>query len=249
MPLQPRSNSPRVASHLLALLAVLFPLRFATAANSDWMRWIPDSANLTALSLPGTHDTMARESVSSNPWVVTQSLELRPQLDAGIRVLDIRARHYDNRFTIHHGAVYLDTNFDDVLSTVKQFLIDHPSETILMRVKQEHYPEFTTRSFEETFEWYRDQPVYSPFIWRGTTVPALGQARGKIVIIDDFSPEGTYGIRWGGLSIQDAWDVTDIDDKWNLVRDHLIAAKTGNPNTLYVNFLTAWASRSGRGTA
>ncbi|ADO75506.1 hypothetical protein [Stigmatella aurantiaca] len=127
---------------------------------------------------------------------------------------------------------WIDTNFDNVLLSVRQFLINHPAETILMRVKEEHSPESTTRSFAETFEWYRDQPDYAPIIWRGTTVPSLGQVRGKIVIIDDFSAGESYGIRWGELAIQDAYDFTDTDLQWELVRNHLLAAKTGDINTL-----------------
>jgi 1-phosphatidylinositol phosphodiesterase len=99
---------------------------------------------------------------------------------------------------MHHGAYYLAANSDDVLGTSVQFLQEHPSETILMRVKQEHEPVDNTRSFAATFEYYRNQAAYTQFIWRGTTLPTLQQVRGKIVILDDFSG-GWYGINWGSL--------------------------------------------------
>ncbi|MFY0574867.1 phosphatidylinositol-specific phospholipase C [Cystobacter fuscus] len=212
-------------------------------SHPNWMRWIPSSTSVAALSLPGTHDTMANETewyvtAIERAWILTQGMELRPQLDAGVRALDIRARHIGNGFTIHHGAYHLMANFDGVLSTAVQFLRDNPTETLLMRVKKEHTEENTTRSFAATFEWYRDQPAYSPYIWRGTHVPTLGEVRGKIVILDDFDG-GDHGIGWGSLDKQDAWEETNTDTKWNLVRAHLEAASAGDPNTLYINFLSA----------
>src|SRR6266540_4907287 len=70
---------------------------------SDWMRWVPDSTPLSILSIPGTHDTMAHYG---GPLVQTQSLPLREQLRAGIRSLDIRARHVEDTFLIYHGFIY-----------------------------------------------------------------------------------------------------------------------------------------------
>ncbi|OJH40080.1 phosphatidylinositol-specific phospholipase C [Cystobacter ferrugineus] len=253
----PLHRVPRIQNLVLSfLLALLLPAPFAAAhgryfndsgsvptSHPNWMRWIPSSTSIAALSLPGTHDTMANETewyvtAIERAWILTQGLELRPQLDAGVRALDIRARHIGNGFTIHHGAYHLMANFDGVLSTAVQFLRDNPTETILMRVKKEHTEENTTRPFAATFEWYRDQPAYSPYIWRGTHIPTLGEVRGKIVILDDFDG-GDHGIGWGSLNKQDAWEETNTDTKWNLVRAHLDAASTGNPNTLYINFLSA----------
>jgi hypothetical protein len=241
---------------LLLLLALLMPTQRAAAQgqyynsgsaiptyNPDWMRWVPDSKSLAALSLPGTHDTMANDTEwyvteTERSWVLTQSLELRPQLDAGIRVLDIRARHINDRFTMHHSNYYLRATFDEVLATAVQFLRERPSETILMRVKQEHTPEDCTRSFNETFEWYRDLPAYSSFIWRQSHIPALGEVRGKIVILDDFA-SGQYGIPWSSLNKQDEWNASNPDIKWGLVRNQLVASHGGSPQDMYVNFLSA----------
>ncbi|WP_255208006.1 phosphatidylinositol-specific phospholipase C [Myxococcus sp. AM009] len=207
--------------------------------HPSWMSWVPDSTSLAALSLPGTHDTMAYQSYGGS-LTQTQSLDLRRQLDAGIRALDIRCRHIADSFTIHHGVVYLHVNFDDVLRTAIQFLNANPSETLVMRVKKEHTEENVTRSFAATFEAYRNNPAYRPYLWTGGHVPALGEVRGKIVILDDFGG-GAYGIPWGGLDLQDAWTVStifDIDDKWSKVRAHLGRTNTGSPSTLFVNFLS-----------
>ncbi|HYO70313.1 MAG TPA: phosphatidylinositol-specific phospholipase C domain-containing protein [Archangium sp.] len=248
--------SSRAVSFVLFFFALLTPVHFAAAQGQafndagsisahhpTWMSVLPNSISLAALSLPGTHDTMARVAPGAVTGaelslVLTQSLGLRAQLDAGIRVLDIRARHIGNAFTIHHGPYYLAANFDEVLGTAVQFLQEHPSETILMRLKEEHEPESNTRSFIDTFKAYRDQPSYDRSIWRGTTVPALGQVRGKIVILDEFS-RGVYGIRWGALDIQDAYTQYDTAAKWNLVREHFARTDAGGGSNLYVNFSSA----------
>ena len=43
-------------------------------------------------------------------------------------MIDIRARvNSGNTFTIHHGAVYQNANFDDVLAKLADFLAAHPA--------------------------------------------------------------------------------------------------------------------------
>lgn len=86
-------------------------LASASAANANWMFKIPDSRPVSALSIPGTHDSLAIIGGS-----LTECQEnygesgnsLTRQLEAGIRFFDVRVRvNTGNTFTIHHGAVYL----------------------------------------------------------------------------------------------------------------------------------------------
>jgi len=75
--------------------------------NPDWMTRLPDNILITELSLPGTHDTMSRclgYTSAVCDWLECQTLTLATQLNAGIRVLDIRCRHVHNRFAIHHAV-------------------------------------------------------------------------------------------------------------------------------------------------
>ncbi|WP_224247684.1 phosphatidylinositol-specific phospholipase C [Hyalangium gracile] len=218
--------------------------------HTEWMSWIPNATNLAALSIPGTHDTM---SFHGGSLVQTQSLPLRTQLDAGIRALDIRCRHIGDRFAIHHGSVYQHANFDDVLRTTIQFLKDHPSETVLMKVKEEYDAEGNTRSFEETFAWYQSQTAYKNFIWTGTTLPTLEQVRGKIVIVQAFGG-GSYGVRWpsdgsnASFDVQDEWEVTwlwDIPTKWERILAQFEKTKSGSASVMYVNFLSGSSSTGG----
>jgi 1-phosphatidylinositol phosphodiesterase len=209
--------------------------------HNDWMKWVPDDANLTEMSLPGTHDTMSRYGGGIPE---TQSMSLRSQLNAGIRVIDIRCRHIEDVFAIHHGTVFQNAYFGtDVLKVCHDFLQDNPTETILMRVSTEGVPDEKdcTRSFNDTFRWYRDQTSYGSVVWSpysdyltvGSTnylrTPRLGEVRGKVVIRQtEFDGEDSYGLRSDGIRatdyvehVQDLWNLGgtwDLDDKWDYIK-------------------------------
>ena len=153
------------------------------AALNSWMTDLPDNTSLAQISIPGTHDAGARfEPVAGT--AKCQDLTIPQQLDAGIRFLDIRCRHIDNAFAIHHGSVYQNLNFQDVLNACKSFLNSHPGETIIMCVKEEHTPSNNTRSFEQTFDSY---VAANPSRWYlGASVPNLGTVRNKIVLLRRF---------------------------------------------------------------
>ncbi|HEX5220507.1 MAG TPA: phosphatidylinositol-specific phospholipase C domain-containing protein [Verrucomicrobiae bacterium] len=227
---------------ILALALALPPAARADATRSynrsssietshpDWMRWVPDSTLLSDLSIPGTHDTMA---LYGGDLVETQSLTLRRQLNAGIRVLDIRCRHIEDVFAIHHGVVFQNAYFGtDVLKVCYEFLRDNPTETILMRVGDAGVPDEQdcTRDYDETFQWYRDNTTYGSCIFIDPagydTIHTLGAVRGKVVILDEFDG-GNYGYNLFGdntdlLDMQAEYDLNTIydrDNKWNIVKD------------------------------
>ena len=76
-----------------------------------------------------------------HPIARCQTMSLLDQLEAGVRFLDIRCRHFHRSFLIHHDRVYQGTTFDQVLDVALQFLTDNPTETILMRLKKEYVDE------------------------------------------------------------------------------------------------------------
>lgn len=233
-----------------------------TAANPDWMRDLPDSASLASLSVPGTHQSM---SIIGGSLTRTQEDHgvsggsLRAQLAAGIRAIDIRARvNGGNTFTIHHGAQYQNANFDDVLNVLATFLREHPSETVIMRLKQECHGGLGSctdvagqRSFPDIFDSYRRPVFWGPSVERGASAatPALGQVRGKVVLAvlhgAGGSPIGRYGLSqfqtWRDGSsayVQDNYDVPNVGaiaTKRDQVRRFLDATGTGEADKIYVN--------------
>ncbi|PXW10361.1 1-phosphatidylinositol phosphodiesterase [Chryseobacterium sp. CBTAP 102] len=221
---------------------------------NSWMSGLQDNISISKISIPGTHDSGARvDAPVISGTAKTQDLSIAEQLNAGVRFLDIRCRHIDNAFTIHHGAIYQNLNFDDVLNACYAFLNSHPSETIIMSVKEEYDASNTTRSFEQTFDSYVQK---NPSKWDlGANIPTLGAVRGKIKLLRRFSSGITKGINaspWADnttfdinnssvqLKVQDYYKVTNNDDKWNGISSLLNEAKNDTNGKLFVNFTSGY---------
>ncbi|XP_069798699.1 1-phosphatidylinositol phosphodiesterase-like [Dendropsophus ebraccatus] len=202
----------------------------------DWMSYLPDYLPLSALAIPGTHDTMA---FFGGPLAECQSWSLTNQYNSGVRFLDIRCRHYQNRLPIFHGVSYQRTDFFQVLNDTVTFLTEHPSETILMRVKEEYKPYQNTRTFYQSVTEVLNQ-IGEHWFLRSESLPTLGEARGKVVILQEFSSEGEgpdFGPPYPGpMSISDAYQVTDDSVKWADVERHLTVAQNGDPERAYLTF-------------
>lgn len=223
-------------------------------ANS-WMSGLDDNISISKISIPGTHDSGATREIPSNSGTAkTQNLTISEQLNAGVRFLDIRCRHIDNSFAIHHGAIYQNLNFDDVLNSCYAFLESHPTETIIMSVKEEYDASNTTRTFEKTFDTYTQK---NPSKWDlGSNIPKLGDVRGKIRLLRRFPADVSKGINataWadnttfdinngsnGQIKVQDNYKVTNNDDKWSKVSTLLTEAKNDTGNKLFINFTSGY---------
>ncbi|MEU1011009.1 phosphatidylinositol-specific phospholipase C domain-containing protein [Streptomyces sp. NPDC005890] len=234
--------------------------------QSDWMAPIPDSTSLGRLSLPGTHDTM---SIRGGPSTATQEdfgtggATLRAQLEHGIRAIDIRVRVVDGRFTIHHGLVYQQANFSDVLSVLGGFLDSHPKETVLMSL----HAECTAETFSCT-----DQPtstddaarlaIFRDYLandghardhfWAPSAggqgpaaMPHLHDVRGKIVLAKFTNPHGGHYSGYGLARMSDSGfeqnqsdvpTVFDISDKWQAVKEHFQRTNAGPSDAMYWNW-------------
>lgn len=208
---------------------------------------------LHELSIPGTHDSGALvETVRGT--AKCQNLSIEQQLQSGVRFLDIRCRHIGDAFAIHHGPVYQELNFTDVLQSVTAFLLANPSETVIMSVKEEYSPEGNTRSFAETFISYVER---NPRIWHlGPEVPKLNDVRGKIVLLRRFNDPGNRGIAaaasvWPddttgtlegppSIRVQDVYKVWDRGNKWTYITS-LFGEMPSNPATLYLNFASGYS--------
>ncbi|RFS22720.1 phosphatidylinositol diacylglycerol-lyase [Chitinophaga silvatica] len=226
-----------------------------TYSLNSWMSAVNDNTSLSALSIPGTHDSGARvEPVGGT--AKCQTLSIREQLDAGTRYLDIRCRHIGDAFAIHHGSIYQNMNFTDVLTMCYDFLAANPTETIIMSVKEEYDPTNNTRSFEQTFDSYTQ---LQPSKWNlGATIPNLGSVRGKIVLVRRFgasnTPKGIDATNWAdnttfsinngsaNLRVQDQYVVPDNSGKWTSITNLLSEAYSGSSSVLYLNYSSGYKS-------
>ncbi|MFE7547440.1 phosphatidylinositol-specific phospholipase C [Streptomyces gardneri] len=211
--------------------------RAAAVDTRAWMGAHPDGTPLARLTIPGTHDSGAR---FGGPWSECQNTTIAQQLDSGIRFLDIRCRVTGGSFAIHHGPSYQNMMFGDVLVACSAFLAAHPSETVLMRVKQE-YSSDSDATFRSVFDDYLDSRGWRSLFRIGDTVPALGEARGKVVLIADNG--GLPGLKWwdgGAIAIQDDWNALP-NAKYPKIEAHFRRA-VEQPGKLYINFVSTSAS-------
>ncbi|MEU6560347.1 phosphatidylinositol-specific phospholipase C [Nocardia nova] len=249
--------------------AATMPRAAATAAadhhldaanNPDWMGALPDGTPLTAMSIPGTHDTVSIHGGKAGPAVITQekfdtgcadaacasARTLSTQLEAGIRALDIRVRRDEaGNLAVQHGGFYQEIGLDDVLRVTEDFLSRHPRETVLMRVKAECTNDDKAFQCVDAGRQPPDPALLDriltahPRMWRPSAtglaaVPRLGEVRGSIVVIraDGVDDRGLP------LDLQDLWDGPSREDKWAAVAAHMDRAGTG-ARTLSVDFLSA----------
>nr|WP_308365063.1 phosphatidylinositol-specific phospholipase C [Streptomyces sp. ISL-86] len=171
--------------------------------TQDWMAGLGDSTALQRMTIPGTHDSGARQG---GLYVACQNTSIAEQLDSGIRFLDVRCRVTGGSFAIHHGSFYQGLMFGEILVACWNFLAAHPSETVLMRLKQE-YSEESDATFRAVFDDYLDNRGWRPLFRIADTLPALGQTRGKVLLLPD------NGGLPGGLRYGDG-NVFDIQDDY-----------------------------------
>lgn len=208
-----------------------------------WMSRISDGTRLDAISMVGTHDTGATQG---GDVVATQSLSITAQLNLGVRALDLRFKHKGNGLQIHHGFVDQGLSGRDAVGQVVAFLKANPTETVLVRMKEEDHGSPNTNSFEDAFleQVYNHFRTASPGIfWEGYGMPTLGQARGKIVILHAFPAGRAYGVPYSSADIQDEYTLKtnwDLYDKWLKVKGQLDkAAATGPGKRMFINYLSA----------
>ncbi|NNE98364.1 MAG: phosphatidylinositol-specific phospholipase C domain-containing protein [Pyrinomonadaceae bacterium] len=209
--------------------------------TKGWMRFLPDNTLVENISIPGTHDSAATYSPTpfEASWTIAQSWTVKEQLDAGIRYLDIRVRRTGTSFAIHHGPVFQRKMFGDVLNQVSAFLRANPTETVVMRLKDEHTAQDGSSSFEEIYKSYASR--YGGLIYSPTNAhPKLGEVRGKIFLLcnDKCNSNGTM---FSQATLQDKYEVAsdrELREKIRLINQNFAKASRST-NGWYLNHLSA----------
>jgi 1-phosphatidylinositol phosphodiesterase len=233
-----------------------------TFLRPNWMSQVPGTMTLSKMSLPGTHESL---SMVGGDLVQCQSMSLQDQLNAGIRVIDIRLGPDFSKaggLRVYHGNLDQNHTFDDVMQTLVAFLAINPTEAVLMRVKNETTDDYAlnTTDFETFFDNYWG--AYALNFWNPMATanqgyginPTLDAIRGKVVVLQNFTSTlknssggtNTYGLNYSQFSAQDDYQVDAIWDlytKWEEVEGQLMIANTmedfGNPkNMVFINYLS-----------
>lgn len=115
----------------------------------EWMANIPDDIQLNYISVPGTHDSCALHGGTPTQ---TQVWSLEDQLQVGIRFLDIRPRNYgDGTLPIHHGPIFQKIYFSEIVQILTDYLKNHVTEVLLMRVEEEYHPHIQPPNCRQAF--------------------------------------------------------------------------------------------------
>ncbi|MFG2846524.1 phosphatidylinositol-specific phospholipase C domain-containing protein [Kitasatospora sp. NPDC048296] len=179
--------------------------RAATAVDpSAWMAALADTTPLTALTIPGTHDSCCTDPWHGTEWSHTQNWGLPEQLQRGIRFLDIRCNGLAgtaDELGIYHSDAYQYLRLQDVLDQCRDFLATCPGEAVVMRVRNEYAGgnRLEAPEFQRRINHYLDDLGYRPLFWTDPWWPTLGQARGRIVLAADFANPWSV-IQWSSAT-------------------------------------------------
>lgn len=158
--------------------------------NESWMSKVDGSLHLDKITIPGTHDSGADKHTSKlhvyDPKydIICQDFDINNQLRLGVRWLDIRLRYNDGELQVHHSKYYLHKTFEDVIVICKTFLNNHPSETIVLMIKQED-SDASDKHFGERV-YYKIKKHGLDNFYLLNKVPTLDDLRGKIFIVRRF---------------------------------------------------------------
>lgn len=263
-----------ILAALLLFLLVMFiiPLtetgdKTPVEGSADWMKDLADETPLNAIVLPGTHDS-ATQYVQLGFFSKCQAKSIGGQLEAGYRYLDIRLAVEGDGMKLMHGFTNCRSgpmpwdsalSLDEVLEDCYAFLAAHPTETVVFAVKQEHGDESVA-----VFQTILNRSIQkNPSFWLLTdTLPSLGEARGKLVLLRRYEDEAGLGqaagipLLWANqnghedlslntvsepngsytLWVQDRYEY-DAEDKWNAFSAGMAAAGTGEGD-LAIHFLS-----------
>jgi 1-phosphatidylinositol phosphodiesterase len=236
----------------------------ADGSASDWMGKVQDSAALTSLSIPGSHDSAAFHSLADVAGKC-QDASIAEQLSYGVRFFDVRLRNEDNSLLVYHGFVNQGMTFSTLLSPIYSFLKDHPKECLLLSAKKEQDDKGSSKSFEAVLkETIEANPSY--WVIDAALPETIGAVRGKIVLlsrydsptigIDASAPSGwldpkeassanTFTIdKATKIRVQDHYKLLDNQTKWSEAIALLSeAASSTEPKTLYLNFFSGYLTK------
>ncbi|MBE6827505.1 MAG: hypothetical protein E7514_02680 [Ruminococcaceae bacterium] len=201
-------------------------------ASYEWMKAIRGETKLTEITIPGTHDSCARKF--HDDWLVSsvakcQSMNITEQLNAGVRFLDVRCEVDSSTYsikTVHGSADCWDGDdyyyLDFVFQHIYNWLDAHPSETVLVSIKEDDGDAgaavFTSAVYEyihgygQNKYFYGQDYNYHDYWYLGKSVPTLDEVRGKCVLMNRFDQiiatsgstaseeESGQKVKWGDYS-------------------------------------------------
>lgn len=175
--------------------------------TKDWMKYVSDYMQISQINLPGSHDSGCRYMHNGGDTAQTQDWYFDVQLDKGLRNFDIRlGKNGSDKYEMNicHGD-FITYNcytspwklfksnkkmtLNDVLNMSESFVTAHPSETIVLMIRDEAGGDWCNeRIWQIMAELHHDgagNPKYPHCVayYHGEIVPMLRDVRGKVVIL------------------------------------------------------------------
>ena len=174
-----------------------------------WMKEFNDDTHLSALSIPGTHNSPTYHKAL--PSVRCQAVSPREQLENGVRFFDIRVQPQNpsdaknDELNLVHGVFPVSLTgpkkFRDLLNQVREFLKENPSETVVFSLKREGAGDATDQQLSQILRDHYVGGAQSEAVNNWYTeprVPKLGEVRGKIIIMRRFALSERIVSEWQG---------------------------------------------------
>ncbi|KAG9053692.1 hypothetical protein FS842_007421 [Serendipita sp. 407] len=177
-------DSTTMQAHLKAGEKLLGTYQASSSITSRWMSAYNDSTLVQNLNLPGTHDSLTW-SVSAvlSPFVQTQDITLFQQLNNGVRFVDLRIGIVSEKLRLFHASYQLSSSVElvDIFWGLYHWLDQNPTETVLVSVKVDNGN--STAALQRQVYDLMNGPEVSDYWVHNTTLPALGDARHKLIPI------------------------------------------------------------------
>ncbi|KAI9844413.1 MAG: hypothetical protein M1837_005614 [Sclerophora amabilis] len=177
---------------------------YSSSHLHSWMRDLKDETPLSALSIPGTHNSPTCHRAL--PSVRCQAVGVREQLDNGVRFLDIRVQPESpddpskDGLILVHGVFPISLTGNkylrDLVNEVSAFLDQNPSETVIMSIKREGPGKHTDQQLSRILKDHYAHDVNRWFT--APRIPDLGEARHKMVLMRRFTIEDGLKKEWDG---------------------------------------------------
>ncbi|WP_033178824.1 phosphatidylinositol-specific phospholipase C domain-containing protein, partial [[Mycoplasma] anseris] len=221
---------------------------------SDWMSDLNDKKLLSDLNIPGTHDSAMFDCVGAactfGKWyALTQGANFAEQLKLGIRFFDLRLTR-NPELWMAHGVVWANNqNLEKTLDSFVEFLKNHPTEFIIIRVKDENTSvKAEDREWEKYFLNVMKKPKYNDYLFKNSNKnknanPSVKELRGKILTFNHFHHLITTNADFGPLYrnnniiFQDLYNLNH-ENKKVAISDTLNMSNNEINLKTYVNFIS-----------
>ena len=191
-----------------------------------WMKEFKDETPLSALSIPGTHNSPTHHKAL--PSVRCQAVSPLSQLQNGVRFFDIRVQPgkpedpNSDDLNLVHGVFPISLTgpkkFRDLLNVILEFLKQNPTETFIMSLKREGPGNATDHQLSLIL---KDHYTNIQHWYTEPRLPCLGEVRGRIVLMRRFALAERLTHEWQnrgwGLNAEN-WQYNTPDDTHGDVR-------------------------------